>query len=241
MTSPERIARLESLKRDLQSPSEANVSARARIAVGDGGVNGLLPPPAPPPIPGEVTLEAIGQLFDKKLIPLNDCLNRILGDLNQFKKSVREEFDSIGMKMTIVEDGSTQMSARVSVLEDAIKQMKLNMFSTRAPDQSCTRNNTVVVGNLPGEAANTFEAAQGWVKKHCDQYGLAHLQPTDMYCKTNFVGLVFVKCGSPSEKDKLLSSITEVAKPTAHLKTKNLFASLTNPGTSAWLNHVCYA
>ena len=107
--------------------------------------------------------------------------------------------------------------------------MKLNVLSTRAPDQSGTRNNTILVGNLPGEAANIFEAAQDWVKKHCDHYGLAHLQSTDMYCKTNFVGLVFVKCGSPSEKDKLLSSIAEVAKPTAHLKNKNLFAKLDQP------------
>ena len=229
MTSPERIARLESLKRDLQSPSEANVSARARIAVGDDGVDGLLPPPAPPPITSEVTLEAIGQLFDTKLIPLNESLNRILGDLNQFKKSVREEFDTIGMKMTIVEDFNSKMSARVSCLEDEIKQMKLTTFSASALDQGSTRNNTIVVGNLPGEATNTFEAAQGWVKKHCDQHGLAHFQTTDMYCKTNFVGLVFVKCGSPTDKDKLLSSITEVAKPTAHLKTKNLFAKPDQP------------
>jgi hypothetical protein len=59
-------------------------------------------PHATPPLQGEVTLEAIGKLFDMKMIPLNESLARIYADLKQFKKYVRAELNSIGFKITHV-------------------------------------------------------------------------------------------------------------------------------------------
>ena len=84
---------------------------------------------------------------------------------------------------------------------------------------------TVVIGNIPG--VKSFEAAEEWVKNHCEKMKLG--QPTETFFKTEFRGFVFAKCISIAQRDSLITSINECSKNMKQEGDNKLFANVEQP------------
>ena len=189
------------------------------------GAHALSPPKVASGVSGSITLEAIGDLMDQKLTPISESISQILGDLTQFKDSVRKELNTLGLKLSSVETETSNALSKISVLELELQQLKIDGKSEKSNNMANVSNNNVVIGNIPG--GDTFEGATAWVKKRIDTSGLN--EPIDMFFKTKYAGLVFVKYGSTDDREKLISNIEEFAKKTMSLGPKNVFAKVDQP------------
>jgi hypothetical protein len=177
---------------------------------------------------GALTLEAIGYLMDQKLTqnlhPISKSIDQILEDLTKFKESVRKELNTLGLRITSLEKETSNTSDKVSWLEREVEQLKLRPNSVN-PQVNANTNSNVVIGNIPG--GGTFEAAQEWVKKHCEKASL--IQPNDMFFKSDFNGIVFAKCDSVDDRDRLITSITQFSKRSDPGNQNKVWAKLDQP------------
>ena len=98
----------------------------------------------------------------------------------------------------------------MTVLENELAQLKLDRTNVQkqSPDKFSGRVENAILGNIP--EGETFEAAQSWINAHCKQSGVT--LPTEMFFKTEYVGVVFAKYTCDADRDKLISSIAALPK-----------------------------
>ena len=102
-----------------------------------------------------LTLEAIGNLLDTKLEPMNHTLTRLSADLGEFKAKVREEFNIMGMKIQSIDTRTTANHVKLAELEQEVSNMKLGS-STSPTSTNAQSNTTVVIGNVPDSRGHKF-------------------------------------------------------------------------------------
>ena len=84
----------------------------------------------------------------------------------------------------------------------------------------------LVVGNIPG--AVTFELAETWLRNHCKEHDLD--QPLEVFKKSEYRGVVFVKSASDEIKNKLMASLQIRAKQSYKRDaTDNMFTNIDLP------------
>ena len=166
-------------------------------------------------VPREVTLQAIASLLDQKLDPVHKLARELRDDLSRFKTSVREEFRSMGLRVSNIEGYKAETCSKIAELEKEVANIKLSInTSGNTPATKANpidHHSNIVVGNIPGEA--TFEAAKAWLTKHCLSYRIE--PPAETYTKGPYAGLIFAKCVSPTQRDSILSSIRTLHNSTS--------------------------
>lgn len=167
---------------------------------------------------GELTLDAIGQLLDKKFSPMNKSLKMMETQMSDLKLEVRSEISSVQTKVSKVEDQmklngirmndfetkldkhTAQLAQtdpgvlkKIDEIETSIKTMLSKPPSDPVPGPS-TQTVTAVVGGLGGLAS--FEEAETWVRKHLGEWGMS--APLRVYTKgdDSFKGIVFARFSS---------------------------------------------
>jgi hypothetical protein len=204
--------------------------------------HGLAPPPPPPLIPDDdgarqlpnaaqvptqqkVTLEAIGELLDQKLTPMNTALAKLSGDLEMFKSKVRDQLKDMGLKIENMENMTLGNTSKITQLEEEFERLKLRTCSlaTESQKNNADEKLTVVIGNIPN--ADSLETAQQWLCEHLTKWGLP--QTNEAYIKTmDFKGLLFIKCLSTTHRDQLIMRVRNLpssATPKTFAKTEQPF------------------
>ena len=98
----------------------------------------------PTPQKSDLTLESIGDLLDRKLETkleeklnakfdekfikvdeINDAFKLLLSDLKSFKASVHEEFNSMGFKITTLEESPATTASKIAEIGKEIDRLKV--------------------------------------------------------------------------------------------------------------------
>jgi hypothetical protein len=189
-----------------------------------------------------LSLQAIGDLLDKKLDPLSRSLDQLRLDLGLFKESVQAQFHAMGLQVDAVESQVTDSLSRITVLEKQVAAMKVSS-ATSSTTSPTTPSPTVVIGNIP-EAA-TFESAKNWLTKHCKEFGLVTPLESDIYHKGVFNGMLFAKCPNISQRDQLIESIRKAASQhspgTSGVPSQKLYAKMDQPLSTRTVETALYS
>ena len=124
------------------------------------------------------------------------------------------------------------MSARVALLEDELKQLKLNSTAPQTTAHPPNESLTAVIGNIPGvkgSGPEEFGKASDCLLDRCRSRGIAI--PSRVHPEAKFEGILFAKCISIEARNKLIESIKQVTRATfsSAPDVRNLFAKIEQP------------